>query len=395
MPKKKEELEVIEEVTTDAVSEETEANDLPKENVSETIEPTPEDSPPKAKRTRKKKAESVDEESNSENTSSVTETESPQETVENENSERAYKPKTDSILTIEARSDVTTDEHLADIAWHEIHNAYRTRRILTGFLGGLERTDSGKTVAVIEYNGYRILIPFKEMAIGIPNQLTGKEYTDMTVRYNKLFSNMMGCEIDFIVRGIDSKTKSVVASRADAMMKKRKTFYFDVNEDGTYRIYEGRIVQARVIAVAEKAIRVEIFGAECSIVARDLAWDWIGDAHERFSVGDQILVRVQKINRESLEKLSVKADVKSVSDNSSRENLQKCRIQGKYVGKVTDVHKGVVFIRLTNGVNAVAHSCMDRRMPGKKDDVCFAVTHIDEEQSVAVGIITRIIKQNL
>lgn len=395
MPKKKEELEVIEEVTTDAVSEETEANDLPKENVSETIEPTPEDSPPKAKRTRKKKAESVDEESNSENTSSVTETESPQETVENENSERAYKPKTDSILTIEARSDVTTDEHLADIAWHEIHNAYRTRRILTGFLGGLERTDSGKTVAVIEYNGYRILIPFKEMAIGIPNQLTGKEYTDMTIRYNKLFSNMMGCEIDFIVRGIDSKTKSVVASRADAMLKKRKTFYFDVNEDGTYRIYEGRIVQARVIAVAEKAIRVEIFGAECSIVARDLAWDWIGDAHERFSVGDQILVRVQKINRESLEKLSVKADVKSVSDNSSRENLQKCRIQGKYVGKVTDVHKGVVFIRLTNGVNAVAHSCMDRRMPGKKDDVCFAVTHIDEEQSVAVGIITRIIKQNL
>lgn len=62
---------------------------------------------------------------------------------------------------------------------------------------------------------------------------------------------------------------------------------------------------------------------------------------------------------------------------------------------VTDVHKGVVFIRLTNGVNAIAHSCLDRRMPGKKDDVCFAVTHIDEEQDVAVGIITRIIKQNL
>ena len=32
---------------------------------------------------------------------------------------------------------------------------------------------------------------------------------------------------------------------------------------------------------------------------------------------------------------------------------------------------------------------------GKKDDVSFAVTHIDEERGVAVGIITRIIKQNL
>ena len=56
---------------------------------------------------------------------------------------------------------------------------------------------------------------------------------------------------------------------------------------------------------------------------------------------------------------------------------------------------GVVFIRLNNGVNAVAHPCYDRRMPGKKDDVSFAVTRLDEERGIAVGIITRIIKQNL
>ena len=79
----------------------------------------------------------------------------------------------------------------------------------------------------------------------------------------------------------------------------------------------------------------------------------------------------------------------------SHENLKKCRVQSKYAGKVTDVHKGVVYVRLTNGINAVAHSCYDRRMPGKKDDVSFAVTRIDEERGVAVGIITRIIKQNL
>lgn len=46
-------------------------------------------------------------------------------------------------------------------------------------------------------------------------------------------------------------------------------------------------------------------------------------------------------------------------------------------------------------VNAVAHSCYDRRTPGKKDDVSFVVTKLDEERSIAVGIITRIIRQNL
>ena len=57
--------------------------------------------------------------------------------------------------------------------------------------------------------------------------------------------------------------------------------------------------------------------------------------------------------------------------------------------------KGVVYVRLANGVNAVAHSCYDYRMPGKKDDVSFAVTRLDMERGVAVGIITRIIRQNL
>ena len=101
--------------------------------------------------------------------------------------------------------------------------------------------------------------------------------------------NMLGAELDFLVKGIDSKTRSVVASRREAMLKKRQTFYMETDNSGTYKIYDGRIVQARVIAVAEKAIRIEAFGVECSIMARDLSWDWIGDAHDRYSVGDQIV----------------------------------------------------------------------------------------------------------
>ena len=163
-----------------------------------------------------------------------------------------------------------------------------------------------------------------------------------------------------------------------------------------YRVYDGRLVQARVIAVAEKVVRVEIFGIDYPILARDLSWDWIGDARERFSVGDRVLVRILKVQRdEKPENISVTADIKSVSNNSIRENLKKCRVQGKYAGKVTDVYKGIVYIRLSNGVNAVAHSCYDARTPGKKDDVSFVVTRIDEERGVAVGIITRIIRRNL
>ena len=300
-----------------------------------------------------------------------------------------------SILTVRSREDVETQEDREDIIWHEIHNAYRTRRILTGKLGGIEQLDNRKTVAVVDYKGFRIIIPLKEMMINLGRSPSGQEYADLMLRQNKILGNMLGADIDFVVRGIDSKTRSVVASRREAMMRKRQTFYFDLDPDGMYRVYEGRIVQARVIAVAEKVVRVEVFGVECSILARDLAWDWIGDAHERFAVGDEVLVRILSVRRNSLEDLGIRADIKSTSENTDRDNLQKCRIQGKYAGKVTDVHKGVVYVRLANGVNAVAHSCYDYRMPGKKDDVSFAVTRLDMERGVAVGIITRIIRQNL
>ena len=91
----------------------------------------------------------------------------------------------------------------------------------------------------------------------------------------------------------------------------------------------------------------------------------------------------------------VHADVKSVEGNTSKENMKKCKIQGKYAGTVEDIHKGTVFVRLSIGVNAIAHSCYDSRTVGKKDQVSFVVTHIDEERNVALGIITRIIKQTI
>lgn len=416
MPQKKmEESETVQSLVPDqpeAAADSEVPTDVPEENLppveDTSSEPSSsaaeEDAPkPKAKRSTRKKAKKAEPEAPPEAAGGEIDETAPPEVIPETSAEDLPKPavrrrrpeRPAPILTLEAGGDVETEESAADTAWHEIHNAYRTRRILTGMLGGIEQLDNGKTIAIVEYKGFRVVIPLKEMVMRFPNQASGDEYREQVVRHHKLLSNMLGAEIDFVVKGIDSKTRSIVASRKEAMLKKRQTFYMDTDASGTYRIYDGRIVQARVIAVAEKAVRIEAFGVECSIMARDLSWDWIGDAHDRFSVGDQVLIRILSVKRDNIEDLSIKADIKSVSENTNRDNLQKCRIQSKYAGKVTDVHKGVVYVRLTNGVNAVAHSCYDRRMPGKKDDVSFAVTHIDEERGVAVGIITRIIKQNL
>lgn len=298
------------------------------------------------------------------------------------------------VLTLDSDTVLETAQSKADLIWHEIQNAYRTKKILTGMLGGIEKTENGSLIAIVYYKEFRTVIPITEMMINLV-QDESHDYGDISLRQNKVLNNMLGCEIDFIVKGLDAQSRSVVASRKEAMLKKRQIFYLDRDASGGPKIHEDRIVQARVVAVAEKVVRAEIFGVETSILARDLSFDWLGDARERFHVGEHILVRILSVTTENPEKITVKADVKSVEGNTSKENMKKCKIQGKYAGTVEDIHKGTVFVRLSIGVNAIAHSCYDSRTVGKKDEVSFVVTHIDEERNVAVGLISRIIKQNI
>ena len=276
-------------------------------------------------------------------------------------------PHNGAVLTITARTRIKSEAEATDELWHEIRNAYRTRRILTGTLDGIEQTTGGKTLATVSFRGFRIAIPIREMLVLEERMPSGRAYADYMNRLNRILGTMLGAEIDFIVKGIDSTTHSAVASRREAMLRKRQTFYLGKDVSGNPYIYPGRLVEARVIAVAEKVLRVEAFGIECAIFARDLSWQWVSDVRDLYSVGDRVLVRVQEISGEDVEHLSIRADIRSTFSETSVDNLKKCQVQSKYAGKVTDLRGGVVYIRLNNGVNAIAHTCYDSRMPGKKD----------------------------
>lgn len=293
------------------------------------------------------------------------------------------------ILTVNV-SGSAAERETEDIAWHALINAQRTRKVLSGSLGGIERLESGWVVAVVYYKGYRILIPMEEMMINLEGD--GRENSDPLNRQTRLANNMLGAELDFIVRELDEKSKSVVASRKEAMLRKRQQFYFAELEE-TPMIMPGRIVEARVIAVAPKAVRLEIFGVECSLKARDMSWEWLSDANEKFATGDIVPVLVKKIVGDSPEQLKVEVSAKEAKANANKENLMRLRRQGKYVGRVTDVYKGTYFICLNCKVNAVAHSCNTASLPGQGDEVGFLVTRINDEREVAEGIITRIIKR--
>ena len=91
----------------------------------------------------------------------------------------------EGVLTIDVDSHVETMEEQEDARWHQLLNAHRTKKILTGQLGGIERLDSGWVVAITYYNGFRILIPMDEMMINLMGD--GRENSDTQNRENDLF----------------------------------------------------------------------------------------------------------------------------------------------------------------------------------------------------------------
>ena len=107
------------------------------------------------------------------------------------------------ILTVDAKDRIETEEERREVIWHEIKTSHIAGRILTGTLDGVEQTPSGRTIVVVDYKGYRIAIPLKEMMLYSGPVPYGAKYKPFMERMNSILATMLTAEIDFIVRGLD------------------------------------------------------------------------------------------------------------------------------------------------------------------------------------------------
>lgn len=278
-----------------------------------------------------------------------------------------------------------------DIACHELKTSQIRGRTLTGTLVSTERhkiRDRNVYVSIVDYQGYRVLIPTKEMNISVD----GNDEN----RINVVVQNMIGCGIDFIVTQLDEESGIVGASRKRAMKKKIEDFYKTPSEaTGMPIIQKGSVVEARIVAVSRKVLRLEVFGAECFTNIYDIDPAWIENARNKFSVGDTVNVRMKEIEfipAGDGQEEQVRISVEGV--NLRNANSYKCTPQSRYLGTVTAFSKGVYFLRLNVGANAIAHMVAEscRPFPREGDLISFVCTKLDPERDTAVGLITRVVR---
>lgn len=317
----------------------------------------------------------------------------PRSKRQSEEPKAVKKLNTRDVITLQKNSDVISERDAENEKRHELQNSFLTKKVLTGTLSSIERMRISEEqtiqVAIADYKGIRIIIPLTEMNIILDN---GKN-DDNVIRQIKIASNMIGCEIDFTVTSTDEGAYSAVASRKDAMKRKIQDFY--MADEGTSPVIEaGKIVEARIIAVAETVLRLEVFGIECFVRVLDMNPAWVADARDYYSVGNTVRVLVKEVVIQE-DKVTIEVDGKTVIESEQTEK-HVCTSGSRYLGEVTGTHKGMYFVRLRTGVNAIAHtSQVQGARPGKKDEVAFVCTRMDVEKGVAIGIITRIVKKSM
>lgn len=294
-----------------------------------------------------------------------------------------------SRLTI--NKDGTPRVHDINFVLHELEDSRIRRQILSAKIIDMQVSADGpkNTNCRVRYKNQSIIIPISEMGIELANN-DGDEWT----RKVQILSTMIGAEIDFIVRGMDTKDPNniiVIASRADALRKKRHEYFLSERPIFTDEFDEA---EARVLAVAEQSARLEVCGVELTLPMRDLFWEWCVDVRDHLNPGDVIPVKIlEKSVVDGEIHLSVSA--KDAMHNTAAAALEKIHIGDKCLGVVTQIRENQpIFIHLENGANAIAHNSRVNTVAFPGDVVYLAINQINEEKQTAVGVITRVIHQN-
>jgi ribosomal protein S1 len=191
-------------------------------------------------------------------------------------------------------------------------------------------------------------------------------------QYERVIHRFLGAEVDYVIKQIDREGNCAVASRAQAISYRRKSF--------AKRLYRpGDLVDCRILAVSTTRMLLECEGYESTLSQRNISYGTILDLREDFRPGQTV-----KAVFKGLEGNRIKLSVKEVNphpfeDVESRHPLH-CRRLSRIMGK----YAGGVFCSLEKDF-----TCMCLYSPGQKDsdfnigdNVIIVVTKYDYDNKL-------------
>jgi len=225
--------------------------------------------------------------------------------------------------------------------WNSIYASFRSQSILTGTVAGVDQNElpvknkDGKVemrvINSLVVIGYRVKILIPENAVWV----NGEE------RGTFLMRGMIGATVDYVVINVDREGEVALASRALALVKRRRAF-----SSGRTPVRPGDVIDCSVLVVGPKRCLVTCGGYDVPMRPSDMSYTSILDMREHYRPGQELEARVLSHNPAQRE---IRISVKEATSNPFVGAERRHPVGSRRQAVITSKYKGGVFCTMADG----------------------------------------------
>lgn len=233
-------------------------------------------------------------------------------------------------------------------------------RTIVSITRGLVQTDWDRAMALLEsqeiwegrvsgYNRGGLLVDFGRLRGFIPtSHLAGFPRSISPEERNRRLAEMVGRHLGLRVIEVDQQRNRLVLSERAAYREWREQQQERMLEE----LQEDQVVRGRVSSIQDFGVFVDLDGVEGLIHVSELSWTRVEDPHTMLKVGDEVEVRVIRIDRE---RKRVSLSLRQTGGDPW-ERIEERYTLGQLVdGRVTRIVSYGAFVEVEPGVEGLVH----------------------------------------
>lgn len=212
-------------------------------------------------------------------------------------------------------------------SWSHLERAYEAKETIRGVIVG--RVKGGFTV---EINKVRAFLP-------------GSLVDVKPIRDPEAFE---GKEFEFKVIKVDPKRNNIVVSRRAVLEAENNVERAAVLEN----INEGDEVKGVVKNLTDYGAFIDLGGVDGLLHITDMSWRRIKHPNEILNIGDEIKVKVLKIDRDNVR---VSLGLKQLGGDPWQDISQRYPVNSRITGRVTNITDYGCFVEIEEGIEGLVH----------------------------------------
>lgn len=175
----------------------------------------------------------------------------------------------------------------------------------------------------------------------IPASLVDKVYVEDLTTY-------VDTTLEVVVTELDQEKNKIILSHKDVQLAEEKMVMQEIIKE----LKEGDILEGPVQRIASFGLFVDIGGIDGLVHISELAWERVEKPEELFKVGQNVKVKVIKIDEQNNK---VSLSIKETLDNPWDEEIKNFSVGNIYKGKVTRLTNFGAFVEISPTIDGLVH----------------------------------------